>query len=52
MVEELKEQVRQVLETMGSEELVYAWRKLTGPIGNPNGMAVYRKEELNCVLRD
>lgn len=52
MVEELKEQVKQVLETMGSEELVYAWRKLTGPIGNPNGMAVYRKEELNCVLRD
>lgn len=52
MTEELKEQVAEVLGVMGNEELFDAWRRLTTTIGNPDGMAVYRKEELNSALRD
>lgn len=50
MTEELKKQVAEVLGVMGNEELFDAWRRLTTTIGNPDGMAVYRKEELNSVL--
>ena len=52
MAKELKEQVAEALGIMDDEELVYAWRKLTATVGNPNGITVYRKEELNFVLRD
>lgn len=50
MTEKLEEQVAEVLGIMDDEELFDAWRRLTTTIGNPNGMAVYRKEELNFVL--
>lgn len=52
MAEELREQVAEVLGIMDDEELVYAWRKLTATVGNPDGITVYCKEELNFVLRD
>lgn len=50
MVKELKEQITEVFDAMDDEELFDAWRKLTTIVGNPDDMAVYRKEELNSVL--
>lgn len=50
MAEELREQVAEALNTMDNEELFRAWHQITVSIGNPDDMAVYRKEKLNCVL--
>ena len=50
MAEELEEQVAEVLGIMDNEELFNVWRRLTTTVGNPDDMAVYRKEELNFVL--
>lgn len=50
MAEELKEQIKKAFKAMGDKELFDVWRRLTTTIGNPNGMAIYRKEELNFVL--
>lgn len=50
MAEELREQVAEALNTMDDEELFRAWHQIAVSIGNPDGMGVYRKEKLNCVL--
>lgn len=50
MTEELKKQISEVFDIMDDEELFRAWHQIAISIGNPDGMAVYRKEKLNCVL--
>lgn len=50
MAKELKKQISEVFDVMDDEELFRAWHQIAVSISNPDGMAVYRKEKLNCVL--